>query len=129
MVKAYKNIKNNLTEIWSVLVQSLRGLKCLHLHNVFHRDMKSANIFISTTGSVKIGDLNVSKIAKKGLLYTQTGTPYYASPEVWKNKPYDSKSDIWSMGCILYEMAELKPPFRAENMDSLFKKGKEIVKL
>ena len=74
---------------------------------------------------MKIGDLNVSKIAKKGLLYTQTGTPYYASPEVWKNKPYDSKSDIWSMGCILYEMAQLKPPFRAENMDSLFKKGRQ----
>ena len=98
----------------------------MHLHNVFHRDMKSANIFISKSGEVKIGDLNVSKIAKKGLLYTQTGTPYYASPEVWRNKPYDSKSDIWSLGCILYEMVELKPPFRAENMDGLFKKGKRI---
>ena len=85
--------------------------------------MKSANIFISKSGDVKIGDLNVSKIAKKGLLCTQTGTPYYASPEVWKNKSYDSKSDIWSLGCILYEMAALKPPFRAENIDGLYKKG------
>ena len=66
--------------------------------------------------------MNVSKIAKNGLLYTQTGTPYYASPEVWKDKPYDSKSDIWSLGCVTYEMATLKPPFRAEDMDGLYKK-------
>ena len=64
----------------------------------------------------------MSKIAKNGLLYTQTGTPYYASPEVWKDKPYDSKSDIWSLGCVIYEMATLKPPFRAEDMDGLYKK-------
>ena len=63
----------------------------------------------------------MSKIAKDGMLYTQTGTPYYASPEVWKDKPYDNKSDIWSLGCIIYEMAALNPPFRAQNMDGLFK--------
>lgn len=66
--------------------------------------------------------MNVSKIAKNGLLYTQTGTPYYASPEVWKDKPYDHKSDIWSLGCVIYEMTTLKPPFRAEDMDGLYKK-------
>lgn len=53
---------------------------------------------------------------------TQTGTPYYASPEVWKDQPYDRKSDIWSLGCVLYEMAALKPPFRSEDMEGLFKK-------
>lgn len=73
-------------------------------------------------GLAKLGDMNVSKIAKNGLLYTQTGTPYYASPEVWKDKPYDSKSDIWSLGCVIYEMTTLKPPFRAEDMDGLYKK-------
>ena len=73
-------------------------------------------------GIAKLGDMNVSKIAKNGLLYTQTGTPYYASPEVWKDKPYDSKSDIWSLGCVIYEMTALKPPFRAEDMDGLYKK-------
>ena len=70
----------------------------------------------------KLGDMNVSKVAKKGLLFTQTGTPYYASPEVWKEKPYDNKSDIWSLGCVLYEMTTLKPPFRAEDMEGLYKK-------
>ena len=63
----------------------------------------------------------MSKIAKNGLLYTQTGTPYYASPEVWKDDPYDIKSDIWSLGCVIYEMTTLEPPFQAEDMEGLFK--------
>lgn len=84
--------------------------------------MKSANVFLQKNGSAKLGDLNVSKVAKKGLLYTQTGTPYYASPEVWKDLPYDSKSDIWSLGCVIYEMIALKPPFRASDMNGLFKR-------
>lgn len=67
-----------------------------------------------------MGDLNVSKIAQDGMLYTQTGTPYYASPEVWQEKPYDNKSDIWSLGCIIYEMCSLNPPFRAKSMKGLY---------
>ena len=60
----------------------------------------------------KLGDMNVSKVQDmKGLNYTQTGTPYYASPEVWKDEPYDNKSDIWSLGCVIYEMCALNPPF------------------
>ncbi len=73
-------------------------------------------------GTAKLGDLNVSKVTKKGLGYTQTGTPYYASPEVWRDLPYDAKSDIWSLGCVLYEMTTLRPPFRAPDMQSLYKK-------
>ena len=64
----------------------------------------------------------MSKVAKAGLGYTQTGTPYYASPEVWMDKPYSNKSDIWSLGCVLYESLCLKPPFRADSMEGLFKK-------
>jgi NIMA (never in mitosis gene a)-related kinase len=89
---------------------------------IFHRDLKSANVFLSKDGNTKLGDLNVSKVAKKGLLYTQTGTPYYASPEVWRDQPYDHKSDIWSLGCVLYEMTTLKPPFRANDMNGLYKR-------
>ena len=72
--------------------------------------------------TAKLGDMNVSKVARDGLLHTQTGTPYYASPEVWKDAPYDFHSDIWSLGCVLYEMAMLQPPFRAPDMHGLFKK-------
>lgn len=70
--------------------------------------LQSANIFLTNENIVKIGDLNVSKLARQdGLNYTQAGTPYYASPEVWRDKPYDFKSDIWSLGCITYEMCAL----------------------
>lgn len=78
---------------------------------IVHRDIKCANIFLTKAGIVKLGDLNVSKIAKMGVLQTQTGTPYYASPEVWQDKPYDKKSDIWSLGAVLYELTALNPPF------------------
>lgn len=73
-------------------------------------------------GNIKLGDLNVSKVNHAGLMFTQTGTPYYASPEVWKDKPYDSKSDLWSLGCVLYEMCALRPPFTASNMKGLYNK-------
>jgi NIMA (never in mitosis gene a)-related kinase 1/4/5 len=67
--------------------------------------------------------MNVSKrLDIQGLNYTQTGTPYYASPEVWKDKPYGVKSDIWSLGCVLYEMITLRPPFKAKNMEGLYNK-------
>lgn len=68
---------------------------------------------------IKLGDLNVSKVQKQKLMRTQTGTPYYASPEVWQDKPYDNKCDIWSLGCVIYELAALKPPFRAQSMKGL----------
>ena len=83
--------------------------------------MKSANVFISKN-VYKIGDLNVSKVlSDQKLVKTQTGTPYYASPEVWRDQPYGEKSDIWSLGCILYEVCSLRPPFSGESLDELFK--------
>ena len=109
-------------EIWNILIQVLFGLNELHKNNIYHRDLKSANIFLSKEGVAKIGDMNVSKMVKNGFLSTQTGTPYYASPEVWRDEAYDHKSDIWSFGCIIYEMTTLKPPFRAQSMEGLFKK-------
>ena len=57
-------------EIWKIFIQIVRGLKSLHDVQIFHRDLKSANIFLSTDGTAKLGDMNVSKLAKKGLLYT-----------------------------------------------------------
>lgn len=112
----------NETFIWTVLIHMVKALKVLHNMKIFHRDLKSANVFLCKDGNAKLGDLNVSKVAKKGMLYTQTGTPYYASPEVWRDQPYDHKSDIWSLGCVLYEMTTLKPPFRANDMNGLYKR-------
>lgn len=96
-------------------------------NNILHRDLKWANVFLNKDGTVKLGDLNVSKVAKMGLVYTQTGTPYYASPEVWQDKPYDNRSDIWSLGWVIYEMITLRPPFTASSMQELCNKVKKGV--
>lgn len=112
-------------DVWRYLDGMCRGLKALHDMRVLHRDMKCANVFLSANreGTIaKLGDFNVSKVAKRGLCMTQTGTPYYASPEVWRDMPYDAKSDMWSLGCVLYEMVALRPPFRAEDMEGLYRK-------
>jgi len=71
------------SEIWMILKQMVLGLHELHRRKIVHRDIKCANVFLNKDGTVKLGDLNVSKIAKLGIMKTQTGTPYYASPEVW----------------------------------------------
>ena len=120
----FKRMGYNFDEadVWKIFIQMTKGLKSLHDLKILHRDLKSANIFLFSDGTAKIGDLNVSKVAKKGLGYTQTGTPYYASPEVWRDEPYDSKSDIWSLACVTYEMLTLHPPFRAESMKGLYEK-------
>ena len=102
--------------VWKIIIQCLKGLKILHELNIVHRDMKSANIFLFANGQAKLGDFNVSKENINKMLLTQTGTPYYASPEVWKDQPYNHKSDIWSFGCIVYELCCLIPPFKAEDL-------------
>jgi NIMA (never in mitosis gene a)-related kinase len=107
--------------IWSWFVQIIQGLKYLHDNKIMHRDLKCANVFLTKDGTLKLGDLNVSKIVKMGLVYTQTGTPYYASPEVWGDKPYNYKSDLWSVGCILYELCALRPPFKGTSLENLCK--------
>jgi len=112
-------------DVWRYLQGMCHGLKALHDMRILHRDLKCANVFLSTIGNesiAKLGDFNVSKVAKRGLCMTQTGTPYYASPEVWRDMPYDAKSDMWSLGCVLYEMVALRPPFRAEDMEGLYRK-------
>lgn len=98
------------------------GLKSLHDKKILHRDLKCANVFVTADKKYKLGDLNVSKVLKKDFACTQTGTPYYASPEVWKDQPYGVKSDMWSLGCVLYQMAALRPPFTAHDLSGLYKK-------
>ena len=123
-IKQGRKLDLRLTEeeIWTIFGAMVQGLSALHDMHILHRDIKSANVFLTSTGGAKLGDLNVAKVMEAGLHNTQTGTPYYASPEVWKDQPYDFKSDIWSLGCVLYEMAALEPPFTANDMDSLYRK-------
>ena len=123
-ITLYKKLHTTFSEndAWKIFIQITKGLYDLHSYNILHRDLKSANVFLFRDGTAKLGDLNVSKIAARGLGCTQTGTPYYASPEVWKDNPYNLKSDIWSLGCLCYEILMLKTPFRAQSMEGLYRK-------
>ena len=113
-----KKLKSFIKEskIWYIFKQILEGIEALHAESIVHRDIKCANIFLSKSGGVKLGDMNVSKISADGLMQTQTGTPFYCPPEVWREGSYTSKCDIWSLGCVIYELASLKPPFLAKNI-------------
>ena len=112
-IKEHKKTKSYFKEktIWSIFIQMLIGLKNLHDHNIMHRDLKSANILIMKNGIYKLGDLNISKVYNSNFHNSKMGTPCYAAPEIWNNKPYTFKSDIWSLGIILYELCTFKLPF------------------
>ena len=117
--KQHKYFNENI--VWLYSIQMIEGLKALHDKKIMHRDLKSANVFLTKNNiQCKLGDMNVSKVIKEKVLTTQTGTPYYASPEVWRDEPYSYKSDLWSIGCVIYEMCELKPPFNGKDLDELF---------
>eukprot|EP00656_Telonema_subtile_P024156 TRINITY_DN2607_c0_g1_i1.p1 TRINITY_DN2607_c0_g1~~TRINITY_DN2607_c0_g1_i1.p1 ORF type:complete len:662 (-),score=252.36 TRINITY_DN2607_c0_g1_i1:460-2445(-) len=102
-------------------VQMSLALHYLHSKKVLHRDLKTQNIFLTTDGQIKLGDFGIAKVLDGTAAFAMTviGTPYYMSPELYNNKPYSFKSDSWSMGCILYEMAALKHAFDAKNITAL----------
>lgn len=86
----------------------LFGIKALHSKNILHRDLKSANIFLTKNYSLKIGDFGISKVLERSSAITCIGTPLYLSPEVCNNQPYGLSSDMWALGCIIYEMCALR---------------------
>lgn len=97
------------------------ALKHIHNKKILHRDIKSGNIFLTINGLVKLGDFGIAKCLKSSLEKAKTvvGTPYYLSPEIIQNLPYSFKSDIWSLGVLLYEMCCLKMPFDGNNIANL----------
>ena len=117
-----KNINFPLETIWAYTYQIVLGLQVLHENNILHRDIKASNIFIMESGKVKIGDFNIGKEAIETLLCTKIGTPIMMSPEMWNGQNYTFKADIWSLGCLVYQMAALRPPFFAENYAALYMK-------
>ncbi|XP_052818937.1 serine/threonine-protein kinase Nek11-like isoform X2 [Mya arenaria] len=98
-------------------VQLVLAVHYMHSLRVLHRDLKTRNIFLKNN-RVKIGDFGISRIlmGTTDLASTFTGTPYYMSPEVLKHEGYNSKSDVWSIGCILYEMCALDHAFDGKSL-------------
>ncbi|MBN3275588.1 NEK4 kinase, partial [Polyodon spathula] len=102
-------------------VQIAMALQYLHEKNILHRDLKTQNIFLTRTNIIKVGDLGIARVLENqnDMASTLIGTPYYMSPELFSNKPYNHKSDVWALGCCAYEMATLKHAFNAKDMNSL----------
>lgn len=110
------------TEIWEYSRQLASALEHMHQKRIMHRDLKPANIFVSMDGSLKLGDLGLGRFFSSQTLeaFSKVGTPLYMSPEVLRGAGYDMRSDVWSLGCVLYELAMLRSPFKSEQQLSLY---------
>ncbi|CAF0871108.1 unnamed protein product [Rotaria sordida] len=122
-LKERKANKQPLTEnqIVEWFVQICMALQYMHDKSILHRDLKTQNIFLTKNEIVKVGDLGIARVLDSGndLATTIIGTPYYMSPEIFSNKPYGQRSDIWALGCCVYEMTTLEHAFNAKDMNSL----------
>lgn len=121
-LKAQEGKAMDEAQIWKWSIQVAVGLQHMHSRHVLHRDLKSANVFITAQQDAKIGDLGVSKVLSMTheMAHTVVGTPYYLSPELCEGRPYNVKSDVWAYGCILFEMCSGgAPPFVASNQGAL----------
>jgi NIMA (never in mitosis gene a)-related kinase len=89
--------------IWIIFLQVLLGVAYLHTRRTLHRDLKCANVFLCAGDRVKIGDLGVARVLGTESHFARTvcGTPYFLSPELVEGQPYNEKSDIWALGCVL----------------------------
>ena len=106
--------------IWQIFIKITLGLTAIHKMKILHRDLKTLNIFLNKDMGIKIGDLGVAKeLNQASFAKTLIGTPYYLSPEMCQDMPYNQKSDVWALGCILYELCTFRHPFNATNQGAL----------
>eukprot|EP01065_Artemidia_motanka_P043516 TRINITY_DN6041_c0_g1_i2.p1 TRINITY_DN6041_c0_g1~~TRINITY_DN6041_c0_g1_i2.p1 ORF type:complete len:331 (+),score=24.95 TRINITY_DN6041_c0_g1_i2:93-1085(+) len=102
------------------LIQMCFALRHLHKRRILHRDLKTANVFLTSDGVIKLGDFGVAKrLGEVGLAATMCGTPYYFAPEMCRGEPYSQKCDVWALGIILYELIRLRKPFYGATTDAL----------
>ncbi len=107
-----------------ISVQLALALQYLHTKvRVMHRDLKTQNIFMTSAKLLKLGDFGVSKMLDPGINYAKTsiGTPVNICPEIVNGQPYDFKSDIWSLGCVIYEICQQRPAFQYPSLEEIVK--------
>ncbi|KAN0033564.1 hypothetical protein ACTFIV_000025 [Dictyostelium citrinum] len=128
LIKKCRNERTYMDEevIWRTLLQILSALQEIHNRKdgvILHRDIKPGNLFLDENKNIKLGDFGLAKILNESLYaHTFVGTPYYMSPEQIHGLKYNERSDVWSVGCLIYEMATLSPPFEATNQAQLTSK-------
>ena len=124
-IERQKLTKHLLREniVWKIFLKITLGLADIHKLKILHRDLKSLNIFLKNDEDIRVGDLGVAKILNQTFFAkTFIGTPYYLSPEICEDKPYNDKSDVWALGCILYELCTYQHPFTAKSQGGLILK-------
>jgi NIMA (never in mitosis gene a)-related kinase len=123
MIKGQKEKGGFLSEdqVLNLFTQIALAIKHIHDRKILHRDLKSGNIFLTSQGIAKLGDFGIAKVLQSTIDHAKTivGTPYYLSPEIIESRPYNFKSDIWSLGVLLYEICALKPPFNGASLHIL----------
>lgn len=129
LIKKHKRDGTYLNEenIWRLFSHVLLALQACHNRpsgKILHRDIKPGNILMDSNSNAKLADFGLSRIMGENSVYAETkvGTPYYMSPEQIADMKYNEKSDIWSAGCLLFEMASLHPPFQAKSHAELASK-------
>ncbi len=100
------------------IAQLCLAVQYMHSRLVLHRDLKSQNVFLTADNTVRLGDFGIARVLEHTFECAKTvvGTPYYMSPEVCENKAYDAKSDLWALGCVLYELCTLSHAFQSANL-------------
>lgn len=123
-IKARRGRQFPSSQVMEWFTQATLALKYLHDLHILHRDLKSKNFFVTADNRLKVGDFGISRVLDGTCAFAKTmiGTPYYMAPEVCSERPYSWASDIWALGCVLFELFQLRVPFDASSLKALVQK-------